>query len=153
MQETKTDSETSSGALPESEYIRFKSSGYTPRSILIPSKPTSGTSLEECIASVQSQSQDASTILSITPSSPKPSSSKPGGQSRRWSIIETVISTAVGFIVSWLLTAYIVPLLWPSVHPTHSQAAGMTLLFTVASLIRGFGLRRLFNRVYLWLET
>jgi ABC-type antimicrobial peptide transport system permease subunit len=67
-------------------------------------------------------------------------------QSRRQSLIETVVGVVVGFIVSMILS-YIV-------YPAHghtftlAQTASITIIFTVASILRGYGVRRFFN--WLW---
>lgn len=67
-------------------------------------------------------------------------------QTARWSLIETVFSTAVGFIISFLLNIYALPLL--GVVVSHEQNISMILLFTVASLVRQYVLRRFFNKVH-----
>jgi len=64
-------------------------------------------------------------------------------QSKKHSIIETIANTAAGFIISLLLTLYVLPV-W-GFDPKIGQALEMTVLYTVASLIRGYGMRRLFN--------
>lgn len=67
-------------------------------------------------------------------------------QSRRQSLIETVAGVVIGFIVSMILS-YIV-------YPAHghtftlAQNASITVIFTVASILRGYGVRRFFN--WLW---
>lgn len=72
-------------------------------------------------------------------------------QTKRWSIIETITSTVVGFIISYLLNMLIVPWLF-DVHPSAGQNITMVAIFTIASLIRGYGLRRLFNRIHMKLN-
>lgn len=65
-------------------------------------------------------------------------------QSKRHSLYETITSTTVGFIVAFLLNLWILP--WfMKVTPTHSQNFGMVVVFTIVSVIRGYGMRRFFN--------
>jgi hypothetical protein len=60
-------------------------------------------------------------------------------QSRRGSAVEAVVNLAVGYGVSLGLTWW-----WFSVTPR--QAAGASVVFTVASLVRSYGVRRVFTR-------
>ncbi len=66
------------------------------------------------------------------------------GQSRAHSVIETATNIVVGFTVSMGLTAVVLPAYGHDV--TIAQNMGMTGIFTVASVLRSYGLRRLFNR-------
>lgn len=66
-------------------------------------------------------------------------------QSRRHSFEEQVVSQIVGLAVSLLLNAYVTPLI---VGKPVSLAQNLTLtgVFMVASIIRGYLLRRWYNR-------
>jgi hypothetical protein len=66
-------------------------------------------------------------------------------QSRRHSLHETLVSTLVGFFISTLLNMFVVPLI---VHaPVHlAQNLTLTGMFTVASILRGYVIRRHYNR-------
>jgi hypothetical protein len=64
-------------------------------------------------------------------------------QSRRHSALETIASTAVGFGVSWLATIIVLPWFGFEVHV--GPAFGITCIYTVLSLLRGYVLRRIFN--------
>lgn len=65
------------------------------------------------------------------------------GQSRRGSVVETVVSTAIGFAVSLVLTAIVMPAFgYPT---TWSHDFWITAIFTVASLVRGYCVRRFFE--------
>jgi len=64
-------------------------------------------------------------------------------QTRTYSIIETATSTAIGFLISFVLTLYVLPL-W-GFKPTMGQAWEITCIFTIASLVRGYVVRRIFN--------
>ncbi len=67
-------------------------------------------------------------------------------QTRLMSLIETCLSTAIGFAVSFGLGAVVYPLLGWAVTP--GQNAIVVLIFTVASILRGYCVRRLFNWVH-----
>ncbi len=64
-------------------------------------------------------------------------------QSKKWSIFESVTNLAVGMIISYLMALTVLPIWFGEVH--HSQAAGITAIYTAVSFIRSYGLRRLFN--------
>ena len=67
------------------------------------------------------------------------------GQTRRHSALEAAANILIGFIVSLILTALVLPAYG---HPvTLSQNVQITLIFTMASLLRSYGLRRLFNHL------
>lgn len=65
-------------------------------------------------------------------------------QPRRHSLVEALVGTAVGFITSVLLSLV--------VYPMHGHAfslgevTSITAIFTVASIVRGYLVRRAFNR-------
>lgn len=64
-------------------------------------------------------------------------------QSRRHSLIESVASTAIGFVASLALTAIVLPAYGHDV--TFGQNVQITLIFTVASIARSYVVRRVFN--------
>jgi polyferredoxin len=64
-------------------------------------------------------------------------------QTRRVSAIETIVSTAAGFLVSLLLTFTVLPSFGYAV--TSGHAWGITAIYTAASLLRGYVVRRVFN--------
>lgn len=66
-------------------------------------------------------------------------------QSRRLSAAESVVNVAVGYMISLLLTFTVLPLFGYAVTAAHS--AGISAIFTVASLVRSYLLRRLFNGI------
>lgn len=79
----------------------------------------------------------------------KPESSGPegsrgsGGQSITWSALEAVIGTAIGFAVSLALTFTVLPMFgYPVTAP---DAWGITAVYTAASLLRSYIVRRAFN--------
>ena len=65
-------------------------------------------------------------------------------QSRRMSLVETIAGVAIGFAVSVGLSYVVYPLFGHTF--TLSQNIGITLIFTVASILRGYVVRRAFNR-------
>lgn len=64
-------------------------------------------------------------------------------QTRSMSAVETITSTAIGFAVSWLLTITVLPMFGYSVTMGHSL--GITAIYTAASFLRGYLVRRAFN--------
>lgn len=65
-------------------------------------------------------------------------------QSHRHSAYEAVTNTAVGFLISWAVWAWIVA---PLFHIPYRGVEGfaITSIFTVSSLARSYVLRRVFN--------
>lgn len=66
-------------------------------------------------------------------------------QTRRMSLLETCASIAIGFVVSLVLTAVVLP--WYGHDVTWGQNLQITAIFTVASIARGYWVRRLFVRL------
>lgn len=73
----------------------------------------------------------------------------PAGQSRRLSAIESVTSLVVGFVVSVLLGFWVFPSVGHEL--TLNENLFVTVCYSIASLIRTYGLRRFFNWVHTWL--
>jgi hypothetical protein len=69
-----------------------------------------------------------------------------GGQSHAHTTAEVATNIVLGFGVSVAITAVLMPALGHNV--TLSQNVAMTSVFTVASFVRAYGLRRFFN----WLQ-
>lgn len=67
-------------------------------------------------------------------------------QTKLQSAIETAVSTAVGFGISWAATLVVLPLFGH--RPSVGEGFGITVFFTVISLVRGYALRRLFNHLH-----
>lgn len=65
-------------------------------------------------------------------------------QSRLSSFAETCLSIAVGFVVSLILTALVLPAYGHDV--TFGQNLQITGIFTIASIARGYLVRRAFVR-------
>lgn len=66
-------------------------------------------------------------------------------QSKIHSLIETFAGVAIGFIVSVALSYVVYPLFGHSF--TLGQNIGITIIFTVASIVRGYLVRRAFNHL------
>lgn len=64
-------------------------------------------------------------------------------QSRLMSLVETVTSVAVGFVLTMILQAIIYPLF--GIHTSWATNLWLTLIFTIASIARGYVLRRMFE--------
>jgi hypothetical protein len=69
-------------------------------------------------------------------------------QSRISSAAETAASTAIGFAVSWAATPWILAAFGYSAGA--ATAFGITAVYTALSLVRGYVVRRAFNRLHKW---
>lgn len=65
-------------------------------------------------------------------------------QNKKWSLVEAITNTVVGFIIT-LLFAPIINWIC-NIHMTSTQIAGSVTLFTILSIARGYILRRIFNK-------
>jgi hypothetical protein len=68
----------------------------------------------------------------------------PTGQSRTHSMAETMANIVVGFAASMVIQALVLPAMGHDI--TLAQNFWITCIFTAASVVRGYGIRRLFNR-------
>ena len=66
-------------------------------------------------------------------------------QTKKYSLIESITNTFVGFMVSLLAQLIIYPAM--SIKVTFSQNIKITLIFTIISISRGYIIRRFFNRI------
>jgi hypothetical protein len=64
-------------------------------------------------------------------------------QNKKQSIIESITQTLAGLIVSLCIQLVIYPLL--NIEVTFSQNLIITFVFFIASIIRGYIIRRIFN--------
>ncbi len=67
-------------------------------------------------------------------------------QSRRHSFIEAMAGTAIGFVISVLASMVVYPLFGHAF--TLHQNIGITAIFTVLSIARGYAVRRLLNMLH-----
>lgn len=65
-------------------------------------------------------------------------------QSKLGSLIEVALNTLIGFCISLVANAAILPMFGHG-HPTLLNNLGMTAAFTALSLVRSYVLRRWFN--------
>lgn len=65
-------------------------------------------------------------------------------QSKRQSLIETVTSTFIGLSVSFLTQIIVFPMY--NLEVNFSQNLQITAIFTIVSILRGYCVRRLFNK-------
>ena len=66
-------------------------------------------------------------------------------QSKKMSLIETTVSVAIGYIVALLSQIIIFPLF--NINVTIGENLLIGLFFTFTSIVRGYFVRRLFNRL------
>lgn len=65
-------------------------------------------------------------------------------QTKLESFFEANTSTVIGFIVSYILSYTVLPLY--GVEQSHSVSLQITMIYTIASIIRGYSVRRYFNK-------
>lgn len=66
-------------------------------------------------------------------------------QSKRGSLIEALINTAIGFLINYFANLLIFPLFGMHISMTANLVLGM--LYTVISVVRGYVVRRWFNHL------
>jgi len=76
---------------------------------------------------------------------PAPAAPTKAGQSRSHSVAEALANIVVGFAVSVAITAVLLPAFGHQISLQDNLA--MTAVFTVASLLRSYALRRVFNSI------
>lgn len=67
-------------------------------------------------------------------------------QSVRHSVYEVLVSTAAAFAISALLQHFVVNSVW-HLHSSPADSIGITVFFTIVSLVRSFIFRRIFNKL------
>ena len=67
------------------------------------------------------------------------------GQSKKLSVVEVIVNVGSGYIISLCIQIMLFPLF--DVHMSIADNALMTLAFTVISLLRGYIVRRMFNKI------
>ena len=72
-------------------------------------------------------------------------------QSRVVSLIETSVSTFIGWFVSFAISLIVLPLYFGDMSVVIPLE--LSIIYTIASMIRQYGVRRLFNRIHHKLEA
>lgn len=67
------------------------------------------------------------------------------GQQKKHSLLEQIVSTAVGFVVACFVWEYIMLPLFDGAYLTKEDTVIITAIYTFFSIIRGYGFRRAFN--------
>ena len=67
-----------------------------------------------------------------------------GAQTKWHSILESTFNTVIGLITTLIFSPIIYSLV--GIQYTYSQLGAATVLFTVLSIIRGYVIRRFFNK-------
>ena len=65
-------------------------------------------------------------------------------QSKKHSLVESITNTFIGFFVSLLIQVVLYPIM--DIPVTFGQNILITMIFTIVSIIRGYVIRRWFNR-------
>jgi len=66
-------------------------------------------------------------------------------QSKKLSIIEAISNTIIGLLTSFIIQLIIYPIL--NIEVSINQNIIITIVFFIASIIRGYLVRRLFNKI------
>lgn len=66
-------------------------------------------------------------------------------QTKLSSLAEAVIGTAIGFIAAVLTQQFVINPLW-GLHLSFFDNLGITIIFTIMSIVRQYVMRRYFNR-------
>lgn len=69
-------------------------------------------------------------------------------QTKKGSITETLTNTVIGFVINYVANILVLPIF--GFHPSARQTALIGVIFTAISIVRGYVLRRLFNRMKLF---
>lgn len=72
-------------------------------------------------------------------------------QSKRHSLAESLANTATGFVLSMCAVQWVFPMFGVTMNLSENIAATGTM--TVVSLVRGYVIRRAFNRIIKYRET
>jgi hypothetical protein len=67
-------------------------------------------------------------------------------QSKKWSLIETIVNVGTGFMIAQLLILYMLPY-WGFQTDIY-DSLGISAMFTAISMLRGYICRRIFNHYH-----
>lgn len=68
-------------------------------------------------------------------------------QSKKMSVFEVIFNQVTGLILSLVIFLYLMPVFF-DVEPTIQDSLGMTIIFTITSIIRSYLVRRMFNKLH-----
>ena len=66
------------------------------------------------------------------------------GQTKTKSMIEVCSNVGAGFVISYLLWLFLIPILF-DIDTNAGQSLEITMIFTAAAIARSYAVRRLFN--------
>ena len=67
-------------------------------------------------------------------------------QTKQQSIIESVSGTVIGLVFSFIIQLIVYPIL--DIPVSVNQSLLLTSIFTIASVVRSYFVRRLFNKIF-----
>jgi hypothetical protein len=73
------------------------------------------------------------------------------GQSRRWSLFESIAGTFIGYAVNFVAGPPLYHLFF-GVNVGIGENFGISVAFTIISLVRGYYVRRGFNKLHAYME-
>lgn len=68
-------------------------------------------------------------------------------QTKRWSLIETLVNAVTSYGVAVMLNWWLIPIFYPGVQSNARGSIGLTLAFTAVSVVRTYLFRRIFVRL------
>ena len=68
-------------------------------------------------------------------------------QSKKLSAIESVVNQVTGFLLSVLIFQYIIGPYMLGIQPDWVDNMNITVVFTIVSMVRGYVVRRIFNKL------
>lgn len=69
------------------------------------------------------------------------------GQSKKMSLLESLVSVVAGYIITVLIQYWVYPIFGISIPAT--EALLISLIIVLAAFVKNFSVRRLFNFIYL----
>jgi membrane protein implicated in regulation of membrane protease activity len=67
-----------------------------------------------------------------------------GQQTKKHSILESITNTTIGVLITFIFSPIIYDMV--GIEYTYSQLGMATILFTILSIVRGYIVRRFFNK-------
>lgn len=68
-------------------------------------------------------------------------------QSRTHSLFESIVNMAVGFVINFTIQYFVFAYL--NAHVSLTENFALSVLYTIISIVRSYGLRRLFNYIHI----
>lgn len=78
-------------------------------------------------------------------------------QSKLESAVESTINIGTGFVVSYLVWIFVIPVFWPELKVSHAENFAIVAIFTASSWLRSYFWRRFFandvhRKIHAWVK-